>query len=174
MNENGASGFGGVLQIKIKPILTEQPCVSQCACTSVSKHIHVFGYVHSCVVTCLSPPHLLQPHAPPPYPQGYCPTPDPALPGPSGPVAKKKKRYEGEPFSAPMGGSQCGSVSQAQGPLLWAVVPSRPPPAPKRTEGFEMSPQTPDSRDAPLYGSCWGALMTDSIFVFVNMPRKRS
>lgn len=49
-------------------------------------------------------------------------------------------------------------------------APSSPP---KRTEAFEMSPQTPDSGDVPLFASCggWGALMPDSIFVFVNMPR---
>lgn len=36
-----------------------------------------------------------------------------------------------------------------------------------------MSPQTPASRDVPLSGGRGGALMTDFIFVFVNMPRQR-
>lgn len=146
MNENGASGFGGgVLQIKIKPVLTEQPCVSECACTSVSKHIHVFGYVHSCVVTCLSPPHLLQPHAPPPYPQGYCPTPDPALPGPSGPVAKKKKKkmWRGTVF-CPHGGQSVWICQPSLGPSPLGCGAQQAPSSPQEDGGLWNEPS--DSR----------------------------
>lgn len=140
---------GGVLQIKIKPVLTEQPCVSECACTSVSKHIHVFGYVHSCVVTCLSPPHLLQPHAPPPYPQGYCPTPDPALPGPSGPVAKKKKKdVKGNRFLPPWGAVSVdlSAKLKALSSGLWCPAGSLQPPRGRRALKWALRLQTPETR----------------------------
>lgn len=69
------SGFRSY--IKIKPQLTEQPRVSECACISVHLSMHVFMHVHVCVVTCISPPHLLPllhnlqataPHLTPPCP----------------------------------------------------------------------------------------------------------
>lgn len=108
-------------------------------------------------------------------PASYCPTPDPTLPIPAGPVAKKKKKQyqEEEAFSTPVGGSHCGSVSPTRALLFWVVVLGRPTLPPQWMEVFEMSPQTPDCGDVPLSDSCRGALMTDSIFVSAIAPRWR-
>lgn len=104
-------------------------------------------------------------------PASSCPTPDPTLPTPAGSSPEERSHFP----PLPVGGSHCGSVSPTRGLLLRVVVPSRPtlPPQPQWMGVFEMSPQTPDSGDVPLSGSCRGALMTDSIFVSAIAPRRR-
>lgn len=57
--------------------MTEQPCISECACPSLSAHMYVFMRVHVCVVTCL---HPLWPPAPPPYPPAAAPHLTPPCP----------------------------------------------------------------------------------------------
>lgn len=81
---------GGI--IKIKPLLTEQPCVSECACMSVYVTMHVFMHVHVGVVTCLSSPHLLRPPTPPPYPPATAPHLTPPCPALQGLLQKKDEK----------------------------------------------------------------------------------
>lgn len=103
-------------------------------------------------------------------PASSCPTPDPTLPTPAGPVPRRGA------ISPPA----CGGQS------LWICQPNSGPsslgsgaqqahstPQPQWMGVFEKSPQTPDSGDVPLSGGCRGALMTDSIFVSAIAPRRR-
>lgn len=133
--------------------------------------MHVFTYVHVIAVTCPSPPHLLRPPTPPPYPPATAPHLTPPCPALQGLSQKGMRR--GTVFHP--GGGQSLWISQPSlGPSpLGSGAQQAPSSPPQRTESFEMSPQTPDSGDVPLFGSGGGALMTDSIFVFVNMPRQR-
>lgn len=111
------------------------------------------------------------------YPSSTCapPAPAPHLTPPCPPPQVPVPRRGATSPLLPVGGSHCGSVSPTRGLLLRVAVPSRPtpPPQPQWMGVFEMSPQTPDSGDVPLSGSCRGALMTDSIFVSAIAPRRR-
>lgn len=138
---------------------------------SVSIPMHVFLDVHVFVVTCLSPPHLLQPHNPPPYPRATAPHLTPPCPAPQG--LSQKRDEKGNRFPPLWGAVTVDPSAQLRALSSGQWCPAGPLQPPQRTEAFEMSPQTPDSRDVALSGGCRGALMTDSIFVFVNMPRQR-
>lgn len=141
--------------------------------------MHECIHTHACFCVCArvccdmpissTPPSTADPSSIPP---SYCPTPDPTLPGPAGTVAKKKDE-KGNRFPPLWGAVTVDPSAQLRALSSGQRCPAGPPTDPRRTEAFEMSPQTPDSGDVPLSGGCGGALMTDSTFVFVNMPRQR-
>lgn len=127
MNQRKTEGVSGLWgEIKIKPVLTEQPCVSECACMSVSIGMHVLVCPRICVVTCLSPAHLLpllhtlQATAP------HLTWPCPALQGQS---QKKRKKRRGTVFYP------CGGQS------LWIRQPSLGP-SPVGS-GAQQAPSSP-------------------------------
>lgn len=87
MNQRCVWVRGRAGRMEIQPVLTEQSCVSQWACMSISIRVCV------CACVCCDMPISSTPHStthPTSVPPSYCLTPDPALPIPAGLVAKNR------------------------------------------------------------------------------------
>lgn len=141
-------GFWGPPKTKIKPVLTEQPCVSECLYVSVCIHTCMCLYVCMSVLwhACLSPnPSLTL------VPRDNRPTPDPALHCLALQSQLQKRMRMGTVFH-PCGGQSVwihqpslGSSTLGSGAQQAPSSPLQPPLAPKTTEAFELTPglQTP-------------------------------
>lgn len=135
-------------------------CVHSHACVCTRARVCCDMPISSTPPPLLHTPRATAPHLTPPCP---------SLQG----LSQKEGDEKGNRFPPLRGAITADPSARLRALSSGQRCPAGPPPAPHRTEAFEMSPETPASGDVPLSGGRGGALMTDSIFVFVNMPRQR-
>ncbi len=107
--------------------------------------MHVFVYMRACVVTCLSPPHLLRPPTPPPYPPATAPHLTPPCPAPQG--LSQKKDEKGNRFPPLWGAVTVDPSAQLRALSSGQWCPAGPLQPPRGRRPLKWAPrlQTPET-----------------------------